>query len=73
MMSDMSRDQRFRSGPPAQRLRLRCQTATLIVGETYATFTELLPENSILFLEVFDRILLGPADPPGKSQREELP
>ncbi len=50
----------------------RQSNATLIVGETYATFAELLPENSIIFLEVFDRILLG-ADPSGKSQREELP
>ena len=59
--------------PNAFAFAARRRRWTLIIGETYATFTELLPENSILFLEVFDRILLGPADPPGKSQREELP
>ena len=58
---------------PAHGLRLRCQAPTLIIRETYATSTELLPEHSILFLQVFDYILLGPVDPPCEGQREELP
>jgi hypothetical protein len=40
---------------PAQRaFAARRRRWTLIIGETYATFTELLPESSILLLEVFD-------------------
>ena len=33
----------------------------------------MLPENAILFFQVFDRILLEPVDPAGKRHDEQLP
>ena len=55
---------------PSHGLRLRCQAPTLVIRETKSVSAELLPENSILFLQVFDRILLGSVDPPCEGQRE---
>ena len=51
----------------------RCQAPTLVIRETKSASAELLPENSILFLQAFDRILLGSVDPPSEGQCEKLP
>ncbi len=57
---------------PSQRFRLRGQTATLVVGKTNATAAHLLSKNSILLLQVFDRVLLFPVEPASERHEKEL-
>ena len=57
---------------PAQRSRLRRKTTPLVIGKTHSASTQLLPENSILFFQVFDRVLLGSVNPRSEGQDEEL-
>ena len=52
--------------------RLRCKTTPLVIGETSSASSHVLPENSILFFKIFDRILLEPVDPAGEGHDEQL-
>jgi hypothetical protein len=41
---------------PAQALGLRCQRATLIVGQPQPTISKLLAQDAILLAQVIDRL-----------------
>jgi hypothetical protein len=57
---------------PSQCFRLRGQTPTLVVRKTNATAAQFLSKNSILLLQVFDGVLLFPAEPAGDRHEEKL-
>ena len=56
---------------PADKFSFGCQTATLIIGKPKPTSTKLLSENSILFAQVLDGILLFLVHPPGERNDYE--
>jgi hypothetical protein len=43
---------------PAEFLRFRCKTATLVIGESDAAVADLFSKNAILLNEEFDHLLL---------------
>ena len=57
---------------PTDELGFARQPNALGVGEALGFATELLKENAILFLEVFDDSLLVSAHPAGDGEQEEL-
>jgi hypothetical protein len=53
-------------------LRFSRQSTSLRVRKPKALSTDLLPENAVLLLQVFDDLLLVPTQPTGKQNKSEL-
>jgi hypothetical protein len=53
-------------------LGLRGETPALLIGESQSLSAHLLPQRSILLLEMFDDFLLMATDPAGEDQHQEL-
>ncbi len=62
--------------PTSEELPLGRETAALVIGESYASTTELLVEllaqDTVLLDQLRDDILLPTIHPPGEGQEEEL-
>jgi hypothetical protein len=56
---------------PPQFLGLGCQAATLVVVQPKPATTKLLSQDSILFAEVFDGVLLRLVHPSGHGDQHE--
>ena len=55
-----------------ERLALRSEPATLVIGEAESTTAELLLEDSVLLDEVRDNLGLFAVDPAGEGGEQEL-
>ena len=63
----------FGEGPSSNSLAPHGKSSALSVGQSEPSATELLLENSVLLLEIFDDRILLTGDPAGHSSDEDLP
>ncbi len=63
----------FGEGATSDRLTSNRKSTTLIVGQSESSTPELLPQDAVLFFEVFDDCVLFTTDPAGQSCNEDLP
>ncbi len=63
----------FGKGTAADSFAAHGQSASLIIGQSESSATELLLENSVLLSEILDDCVLMTADPPSQGGDEDLP
>ena len=63
----------FGEGPSPDCFAADCEPPPLIVSQLEPLATELLLEDTVLFLEIFDDCILMAADPAGHGGNKDLP
>ena len=63
----------LRRAPVVNGLAPHGKSSALMIGQSEPSATELLPENAVFLLKVFDDRILLTGDPTGHSSDEDLP